>query len=449
MGPIKPNHFISILNPYFPFGKRIFSNLVFSCTYAFIYILAYKYFLFTYFEYFGYLIVPRNWWIWVISIGLSIAPYLLFKGYKAISSFIAFFIYLLLYVPTVLTFAFASSEQDAKIILVQMVFATAMSMIFFADRIVFKNVNIEFKQKLPIHFFLYATLITTLFILWSYRENLKLVTFTEVYKQRLSNESVGSNVIVRYIVSWLSYFFIPICLAYGIALKKYLYLIVGILASISIYMAVAAKGIILMPVILLIIFLFLNKNGIERIFQFLGYMGSVLILTLVTLAKTSSIIFLFSSLFLMRTLSIGGLLNLKYYEFFTNHPNTYFSHVNIINGLTGIYPYGKKDLGQVIGSFYWSDRMNANANFWATDGIASTGIFGILLISLIFCGYLIILNFLTRYLNKSFVVLLAIPLTFSLLNISFFSTLISGGGFFILISLLFLDKNKMADIPNS
>lgn len=431
------------MNLYFPFGKRFFGNLVFSCIYSITFILAYKYFLFTYFEYFGYLIVPRARWIWVISIGLSIAPYLLFKGYRAISSFIAFFIYLLLYVPTILTFAFASTEHDEKIILVQMVFATAMSMIFYADRFVFKNVNIEFKQKLSVHFFLYATILATLFILWSYRNNLKLVNFTDVYKQRLSNESVGANVIVRYIVSWLSYFFIPICLAYGIALKKYLYLIVGILASISIYMAIAAKGIILMPLILLLIFLFLNKTGTDRILQLIGYMVSAIVLVLVTFAKTNSLIFLVSSIFLMRTLSIGGLLNLKYYEFFIDHPNTYFSHVNIINGLTGIYPYGNKDLGQVVGSFYWSDRMNANANFWATDGIASSGIFGILIISLIFCGYLIVLNFLTSNFSKSFVILLAIPLTFLVLNVSFFSMLISGGGGLFMVSLLFLDRNKV------
>lgn len=431
------------MNQYFPISKRFLNNLIFSFIYTLTYILAYKYFLNTYFEYFGYLILPHSWWMWLITGNLCILPFLIFRGYKAVSSFISFFIYLLLYVPTILTFAFASTEQDIKIIFVQMVFAIAMSMIFFADRFVFKNVTIEFKQKLSFHFFLYVTLLATIFVLWSYRANLKLVDFAEVYKQRLSNESVGSNVIVRYTVSWLSSFFIPISLAYGIAFKKYLYLVIGTIASIIIYMAIAAKGIILMPVILLIIFLFLNKNGIERIFHFLGYMGSVLILTLVALAKTNSILFLVSSLFLMRTLSIGGLLNLKYYEFFTNHPNTYFSHVNIINGLTGIYPYGNKDLGQVIGSFYWSDRMNANANFWATDGFASSGIFGILLISLIFCGYLIILNFLTKNFNKNFIVLLAVPLTFFLLNASFFSMLISGGGFLLIISILFLDWNKM------
>jgi hypothetical protein len=145
----------------------------------------------------------------------------------------------------------------------------------------------------------------------------------------------------------------------------------------------------------------------------------------------------------MRTLSIGGLLNVMYFNFFSSHPYTYFSHVNIINFFTGIYPYGNKGLGQVVGSYFLSDDLNANANFWATDGIASLGVVGILLISILVYYFLVLINGVSKGLNIVFVSLVFIPLIGSLLNTSFFSTLLTGGGFLLIFSLMFIEKSQL------
>lgn len=424
-------------------NKNHLNYLIIASIYTLAYILAYKYFLNRNFEYFGYIIKERTIGIWILTFIFTILPIYLYRGYYAISSFISFLIYLVLYIPTILTFTFASTEQTSKIFLIQLAFAIGMCLIFYADRFVFKNAEIHFSQKLPIHIFLLLTILATLFVLFTFRNNLKLVSFQDVYTQRSDNEHIGTDIVSRYIFSWLNAFLIPMCLAYGFSRKKYLYLIVGTLACIIIYMATAAKGTLLMPFFIFSIYLLVLISKPEGITKVLGYAFSILIILLIVIARPNTILFMISSILLMRTISIGGLLNLKYYDFFTTHPNTYFSHLNIVDNLSGYYPYGNQSLGQVVGFHYWGDKMNANANFWATDGIASLGVLGILAISLIFCIFLILFNSLTKDFSKPFIILLSIPLTFSLLNVSFFSTLLSGGGFFLITSLLFLDKEKM------
>jgi len=120
--------------------------------------------------------------------------------------------------------------------------------------------------------------------------------------------------------------------------------------------------------------------------------------------------------------------------------------VRPINALLGSYPYGDMPISRVLGQYYWTEDMNANANFWATDGIAAMGLVGVFLISLVFCLFLIFLNSITKEYNKIFLILLFYPFLSTLLNTSLFQTMWSGGGLFIIILLLFLKTDR--DLTN-
>jgi hypothetical protein len=70
---------------------------------------------------------------------------------------------------------------------------------------------------------------------------------------------------------------------------------------------------------------------------------------------------------------MSGQLNILYYDFFSKHTQTHYSHIGLFNIFIKSYPY-EQPLGFVIGKyFYNSDELNANANFWATDGFAAWG----------------------------------------------------------------------------
>lgn len=58
--------------------------------------------------------------------------------------------------------------------------------------------------------------------------------------------------------------------------------------------------------------------------------------------------------------------------FFSSHPNTYFNHVSFINKLTDADPYHGEAIGKVVSE----GGMNANAIFWAMDGVTAMGVTG-------------------------------------------------------------------------
>src|SRR5690606_22155438 len=111
-----------------------------------------------------------------------------------------------------------------------------------------------------------------------------------------------------------------------------------------------------------------------------------------------------NSVLISRTIGNGGLLTFWYDDFFQNNPYTYYSHINFVNLISQSYPYDR-ELGLLIGRAYWHEKMNANANFWATDGIAAMGILGTFLANIIMAVILFLLDFVSKNKDKLFIIL--------------------------------------------
>ncbi|QIL39214.1 hypothetical protein G7074_07955 [Pedobacter sp. HDW13] len=277
------------------------------------------------------------------------------------------------------------------------------------------------------------TWICSFYIAFIFRNNLNFASYEDVYLQRSSTEGIGTDVFTGYLSTWLANVMIPICAAYGLFAKKKWYFIASISGALICYMSKADKSIFLFPVFILALYYFLKNSNLKNSFSSIGIaLSSIMTFTLVV---PTNIFFI--AIFWMRTLGTGGILTNFYQKFFMDHPLTYYSHVRIINAITGAYPYGDLAVGQVVGKEYWSDDMNANANFWAIDGIASLGEAGIIIASLLlFCIFLLFNRICAGY-NKLFIICILIPYITILLNQSLFSSLVTGGGFWILIILLF------------
>lgn len=207
------------------------------------------------------------------------------------------------------------------------------------------------------------------------------------------------------------------------------------------YMILASKLVLLLPLIILVFYKILNKINIISFFRFsIKYLIvlSILVLVIDYFFRNDNAIVYLASLLFLRTIGNGGLLNFWYYDFFANHPFTYFSHINFINFLGNGYPYGNDGLGKVVGTYYWASDMNANANFWATDGIASSGIYGVLIISIVLFVLLIIIDNITNLNENNFSILILLPFIASLTNTSLFSSLLTGGLFINIFIFYFL-----------
>ena len=397
----------------------------YASLYSFSFVIAYIYFLNFHQEYYGFEInVITDYYI-IFTFLISLIPIYFYNGYKNISSGISIFIYILLYVPTIFTFYFSLKSENHQEIYVNLIFCFSMCLFFLVDKINLKPISIK-QTILPIHVLVF-TLLLTLYVLFIYRNNLRIVSFEDVYDLRRENDVYGKSIVEIYLTAWLYNVMLPLCLTFGIILKNKISFIIGMVGCFVMYISTGSKAALLLPIIYIGIY-FLIRNNYKQIFK-----NSLKYLSLIILLLTQIEFSFFTSILLSRTIGNGGLMTYKYFDFFSNNPNTHFSHINIINKITNNYPYKDSMVGQVVGREYWGSTMNANANFWATDGLASLGLYGVPIISIIFCFFLIFLNSITRKQNQLFLLLCCLPFILNITNTSFFSSLLTGGGFLIVI----------------
>ena len=414
------------------FGSKI-GGICSSLFYTLAFLITYINFLNFHFGYMGFKIVDgrlENKILIFLAVVIAIVPSLFFNGVRAISSFLSIFVYYILYVPIIISVFFGIENSIVYVILQMLLFCAGMTLFFVADRINFKPPP-RFKVNFDMFpLMLIITILTTIYMLIIYRGNLSFVSFEDVYDLRSKNNELGADTISAYLFSWHSNVMIPICLGYGIFAKKYYYFIVGAFGCLIVYMATGAKSVIVFPILVIVLFKFFKTVELKYIYSLLGF-ALTSILIIMTMMEFNVV----SSIVLMRTIGNGGDLTVHYHDFFSNHPRTYYSHVNIINLITNLYPY-KYSIGQEVGFYFWGET-NANANFWATDGYAAIGSAGILVSSFLFFIILVFFNMLSKSYDKVFLILILVAYITQFLNTSLFQSLLTGGLLLISVFLSF------------
>ncbi|HEY4132651.1 MAG TPA: hypothetical protein VGM50_18705 [Gemmatimonadaceae bacterium] len=428
---------------------RLISNLLAGGAYAAVYAWSYVAFLHPNYESAGYDLFPRSAPFWIASIIITLLPVLGYRGTRAISSIVAAMIYLVLYVPIILTFAFASEQPLDRIVTIQLTFMVGMLLLFLADWVIIEspfrlNVEYDLTPMMPI-----LTAVVTAYILFVYRGSLGFPSFgDDLYVQRADNESLGGGFLMRYLSSWLTTVLVPLCLAHGLTRRKYFYVLIGSVACFVQYIAAANKFSILLPFIFVGFYLFARKR-LASLFMWVAGALCAITVGLVLSANYSLIAFAAAALLLMRTIGNGGQLAVAYYDFFSTHTQTGFSHVSGLALFTRPYPYGDLGVGQVIGQFYWSPFMNANASFWATDGLAAMGLPGVLIVTLVFAMVLVVMNSVSREYGLTFTALAFIPFIAMVMNQSLFSALLSGGAIIMMLFMAFNGTKPLTAIEPS
>ena len=412
------------------------SNIGWAAVFAAVFAICYVQFLNRYFDYAGFALYPRDLGLYVLTGVFAVAPSVAYRGHRALSSGIAVLIFVILYVPIILTFAFASTAAESRILAVQAVLAIGMSLIFLVDRLVIRN-----PLRLALAFDLYpmvlgATLCITLYMLIVYRGSLSLVGFEDVYDLRSANAELGAGVLTRYLSLWLLNVFIPLCLSFGLTARRPVYFVAGSAACLTIYMASAAKVAVLFPFVFAACYLLFANGRLGRIYPIVIMSLGALMLVMLSVGVPGSPAFMAASIVLYRTVGNAGLLTVVYDDFFAFHPQTNYAHINVLRTTTHAYPYGLEDVGAVVGRYYWTPDMNANANFFATDGIAAAGIGGIWIATLGILIVLAVMNSLTRPYERLFTFLCFLPFASALLNASLFTAVWSGGAVFLLVFFL-------------
>lgn len=402
----------------------------------------YKYFLYPRYEYFGYKFELSSWFDIILSYFLILIPSRsIYRKRNLLSKFYIIFVYLVIYIPTLVFVNHIRDIPDYLIIVYKIILFIGMeaSLKIIKSKKYVKFIERKIKTIYVFRILILTAVVYLVYSVMKYREYFSFLSFNDIYEKRSIME-IGK--IDGYFNMWVSNFILPIILAYGLIKKKYIYAIMAIISSVIIYGLFSNKISLFSVIFILLLNLIDFKSGKYVIKMALILSVSIIGLTVLSIISNNLLINMICGLILMRTLSVPGLLTVQYMHYFFRHPYIYYSNMNIVNSLVYKYPY-KRPLGFIVGEYFsGNDAYNANANFIATDGIAALGPLGIIIIFLIFSIILKILDSVTRNSNQKFAYLSSVYFIMTLLNISLFTTFFSGGLLFFILFFLFFSLKK-------
>lgn len=255
----------------------------------------------------------------------------------------------------------------------------------------------------------------------------------EVYEQRRSTAT--DIIFIDYAHTLYSNVFTPALQVIGHATRSKPLILLGVLGAVLMYSISAQRTVLLLPILIYSLF---------RLFRSARFTSSAVSITLMTLAAVIGVVVLFAeespiadqlaTFLVFRTLSIPGLTLSQYYDVFNVYGYTWWSHVRILSLFvsapevyvgTGLWP----GLGYIVGLIVYDNaELNANANLFSGDGAAAAGEFGVMIIGLILCLWIMLLNRVSAKWHPTYSTLFIVPFAISLTNAHLFTSLLSFGG---------------------
>lgn len=369
--------------------------------------------------------------LWII---FSILPICFYSGVKKISSFFTLFLYLFVYIPVIHAMTVIWNIPIVKVFSVNCILCVLFCLYFsLGKRKLIKDFQIT--PSIPFKWIEILTIILTCFFIAVQFKKMHFVNPISqqdlLYDFRAQN-SENSEGIINYISGWLFGAFYPFLLVNFLKNKKWLKSASILGGYIVLFMVDMQKITFFMPFFLAGMY-FLIKINIKSISQYLHswimiplcIIGPILLGT-----QDNKTLFVIASFVILRTICVSGWLTQMYVHFFQIHSFTYFSHISIVNFFTHSYPY---DVG--LGSIVAYNTQNANASFFLTDGYASWGVIGIIIIGVFFLFFLEIINAIGYRYKVSDLMIVFLPCLSYLLNTSIFTTLLTNGMFITVILL--------------
>lgn len=296
-------------------------------------------------------------------------------------------------------------------------------------------------QLLP--FFVIAWVVCLAVLVLSFGSVMSFSGLDDIYAQR--EQGKATNLFEGYVQTYFGYVFSPAILAFGLVRKSYFLAVTGVLGSVVLYMITAEKAVFMYPLFMISLFLVLrSRSGFFLSPSIISLSFSALLL-LATLLYSDSAIASFVAWYLgVRSLLVPGTFIAHYSAFFNDFGYTLGTHITGINMLIEVpvqfasHPRWPS-IGHLVGEDYLGiPTLNANASFIASDGVASFGVGGVIIIMMLFSLFLVVLDRVARGVQPSLSLVLLLPLALTLTNGSIFTALLSFGGFLFLFVFAFL-----------
>lgn len=279
---------------------------------------------------------------------------------------------------------------------------------------------------------------------------MQFASLNTIYAQR----EIGSaqSILEGYLQTYFGYVFSPALLAIGLNRRLILPIAMGVLGAFVLYMTTAEKAVLTYPFLMAGAWLAMERNYKWMVHvNFLAPAFALITLLATLYYKTIYAANFVAAYFVSRAIMIPGACIVYYSDYFGENGYTFWSHLRGFNLFISTPPsYAQNprwpSLGLLVGEEYLGIRtLNANANFIASDGLASFGPVGIIISFVLFAIFLIYVDRLSCGLPRAFVIVALVPLALTFTNGSLFTLMTSFGGFLILLSLRYQFKTRQSD----
>lgn len=285
-------------------------------------------------------------------------------------------------------------------------------------------------------------LVTTVYVLFKLGSTFRVVGLDRVYDVRAGLDTaiadLGISPLALYAMTWLGGLFLPVTYALGLFTRKATWIAAGIAGYILLFgiggWKAAALAIVFLPVMYAVVHLPPRYVSTGIVAGLTALIGGV------ALIPEGLVHNAYLGVVHLRTFSQPALLVVQFLEFFKTNPVTLLSHVHGVDLLVRT-PYDS-NLFQLIGLYYYGSPMTANAGYWASDGIAGFGYFGILLVSAAAAAIMWFLDASAVELDPRFAAVAGSYAANWFANVPLTTTLLSGGLAFLMVTFLVVPMGR-------
>lgn len=361
--------------------------------------------------------------------------------------------YLLIAIPAIVA-AICYDHNNTKInlFLLGLVFAASFFIFSLVVRLQKWALNTEGERTMRKQYLLFiqGTWVFLLAVLlYNYWTIMDISSLDKIYSQR--SLGAATNLYLGYAQTYFGYVFSPLLFSLGLYFRSSINVLLGCVGCLVLYSITAEKTIFLLPIFIYFFYRAIDskRETYKLLSNYLVLLNAVLLLSITVFNGFSISEFILWYLG-VRLILIPGNFIVIYSDFFYENGYTYLSHIRGLNMFIEAPSFYSSDdlwpsIGRLVGEYQIGIKtLNANANFIASDGIASFGFLGIPLFFSIFALFLLFVNRATKEVSLPLVVSSLFPLALNLINGSLFTLMTSfGGGIFIIIFLFFFKKCKV------
>ncbi len=421
-------------------------QVVFAYVYFFSLYFCYLNYLNPTWDYFGFQYVPpASFEIIIVLVFMMIGTIGMPTNINSPSALIITFSYHLVYIPALLSCLLV--KQHGAIVYFDII--VSLSFIFLlcglaisaakgASLINYKE-RVDGKYEKIDKFAFLLWIILGAILIFNYSSIMSFSSLEDVYSQRAVGAS--SNALLGYSQTYFGYVFSPYLLVLGITKRSVIAFIAGFSGFFIMYAINAERTLFLMPFLVIALSLAINSRMKILIrFYFISMILSSVVFIVTIFHKVGGVFEILATYIVFRTIGLPGLSIPLYQDLFSKIGYTYWSHINGMSLISSVPDFFNDEqawprLGVLIGKYlYNNSENNYNANLFSSDGIASAGSVGLIIMGLFFSAFLFLLEKLSKSNDNRFSILSIVPLAMVLVNGSLFTALLSFGGFFWILA---------------